>query len=71
MPKRDVNPYVQCPYYKCEDKQMVYCEGVEENSAIHVAFSTPQQRKDYEGEFCKKCWEHCMIADALNKKYDY
>lgn len=71
MPKRNVNAYVLCPYYKCDERQMIYCEGIEENSAIHMAFSTPQQRKEYENQYCKQCWAGCMIAGALNRKHDY
>ena len=68
---RTDNPYVICPYFKCEEKHTIFCEGVEENSAIHLAFSTPQLRKDYQARFCKNCWKRCLVADGLNRKYDY
>ena len=38
---RTDNPYVICPYFKSEEKHTIFCEGVEENSAIHLAFSLP------------------------------
>ena len=73
MPKRntDENVFVKCPYYRCESQCVIYCEGVEENSAIHLAFSTPQLRKDYQERFCKSCWKRCLVAESLNRKYDY
>ena len=73
MPKRntDENVFVQCPYYKCESQCVIYCEGVEQNSCIHVAFATKTQRKDYEKQFCQGRWGKCMIADAHNRKWGY
>ena len=68
---RTDNPYVVCPYFKCEDSQTIFCEGVEEDNAIHMAFSTPSIRKNYQDRYCKTLWKRCMVADILNKKYDY
>lgn len=68
---REDNPFVKCPYFKCEERQTIFCEGAEENSAIHHAFSTPQQRKDYQTRFCKTNWKKCLVADGLNRKYEY
>ena len=62
---------VSCPYYKGEEKQKIFCEGVLEGSAIHLAFDTNPNLKDHKNRFCKKCWEQCLLADMLNRKYDY
>ena len=67
----DENVFVKCPYYKCESQCVIYCEGVEENSSIHMAFATKPQRKEYEQKLCYNCWWKCMIADAHNRKWDY
>ena len=37
---------VKCPYYKEEEKQKIFCEGVQEGSAIHLAFDTPQNLRN-------------------------
>lgn len=73
MPKQNVveNASVQCPYYKCERQSVIFCEGAEENSSIHMAFSSSTQRKQYEKQFCQQCWKNCMIADAHNRRWDY
>lgn len=73
MPKLNVNenPYVQCPYYKYERQAVIYCEGAEDGSNIHMAFSAGSQRKSYEKRYCEACWKDCMVADALNRKWDY
>ena len=63
---------VKCPYYKGEEKQMLFCEGVQEGSAIHLAFDTSPNLKEYKNHFCKTmCHNKCLVAGMLNRKYDY
>lgn len=62
---------VKCPYYKGEEKQMIFCEGVQEGSAIHLAFDTSINLKDYKNRFCKGCYNRCLLAGMLNGKWDY
>ena len=63
---------VKCPYYKGEDKQEIICEGVQKDSAIHLTFDTPANLRDYKKRFCKGwCFNRCLIADMLNRKYEY
>lgn len=71
MAKHSFTKDVVCPYYKYEAPQMVYCEGVDDNTALHLAFATKQGKKAYMGAKCKECWKGCMIAQMLNRKYDY
>lgn len=68
--RRD-DPYVLCPYFKSKGRDTVFCEGPETGSAIHVAFSTPSLKEDYQRRFCKDCWKGCMVAGMLNRKYNY
>lgn len=62
---------VKCPYYKCEEKQKIFCEGVQEGTKIHLAFDTVPNLKAYKDRFCKGCWKGCLLAGMLNRKYDY
>ena len=50
---------------------MIFCEGVEDDSTIHVAFATPDKRKKHEDQYCKQCWGKCMIAEAHNRTWGY
>ena len=65
------NAYVLCPYYKYESQSVIYCEGNEDDSSIHMAFSSSTQRKQYEKQFCQQCWKDCLIADAHNRRWEY
>ena len=71
MGKHSYGKYVVCPYYKDEDGQKLRCEGVGPGTVIHLAFTTKQALRDYRGQYCEGCWKNCMIAGALNRKYDY
>ena len=62
---------ITCPYYKNREKQLIYCEGVQDGTALHIAFATPQQLKDYRMKYCRGCWKNCLIAGMLNRKWDY
>lgn len=71
MGKHGFTKGVVCPYYKCEAPQMIYCEGVEEETALHLAFAAKDKMKSYMKAKCCSSWRSCMIAQMLNKKYDY
>lgn len=62
---------VKCPYYKGEEKQMIFCEGVQEGSAIHLAFGSSTNLKEYKNHFCKGCWSQCRLAEMNNRKWCY
>jgi len=63
---------IQCPYYKTNTSQVLYCEGFEDGMAVHLAFSTHTQLLDYKGRFCRrKCYLECPLAKILNQKYGY
>lgn len=71
MGKHNFTKDAVCPYYKYEAQQVIYCEGPEDNTALHLAFSVKQDMKQYMSEKCRDCWGKCMIARMLNGKYDY
>ena len=69
MPKEDA--FAICPYYKRNDRSMIYCEGVCSGCLLHLAFSSPDQALAYRRQYCRNDWMHCRIADMLNRKYCY
>lgn len=62
---------VQCPYYREDEVQAVYCEGVLEGSRLRLGFTGRKQKKAYCDLHCRNHWKQCMIAGMLNRKYDY
>lgn len=69
--KHRADVLVKCPYYKFEERQMIYCEGVQDGTALHLAFDTPANLKDYKQRNCKGCYNQCLIAKMLNRKWEY
>lgn len=67
----DRDPRVQCPYYKCEGKWVIYCEGVAPEQCIHMAFGSKAGRRDYARQFCRSRWGGCMIAGGHNSRWEY
>lgn len=59
-----------CPFYHAEDKNIIYCEGVKDNTTIHNAF--PGNAAAYKRGFCYDSagWKKCIIAKALWSKYE-
>ena len=70
MGKRTVSLLALCPFYKSESAQKIYCEGLFPDSAVHMAFGTPDQRRGYEKLYCKSWkYEDCPLAKAHDKRY--
>ena len=62
--KRWTDAMVQCPFYKSQDAQIVYCKGMEEGNPVHNAFSTPQKRKEWQMKYCRTDYKACWICKA-------
>ena len=65
--KHQVSASAKCPYYKCEERHEIFCEGPQDRSSTHVAFAIPMEKKDYMCIYCKDedGWKDCPVAMAL------
>lgn len=68
--KRRESKCAKCPFYDSEEAQKVICEGVIENTRIHICFDTPDALKKYKKVFCYNDFESCIIHKALCIKYE-
>ena len=63
---------IQCPYYKTNNSQVIYCEGFEDGMVVHLAFATHTKLVEYKGKFCRRsCYNKCPLATMLNRKWEY
>lgn len=69
--KKRMDTLVECPYYKFEERQKIFCEGVQDGTMIHLAFDKDISVKNYKKTYCRKCWQGCRIAKMLNDKWGY
>lgn len=59
-----------CPFYKYENRQVIYCEGIEDGAAIHLAFANPADCLAYKKAYCRCDCSLCLINEMLMVKYD-
>ena len=68
--KRYVSKYVICPFYHNEDSLIIYCEGVDDKTVIHLAFSKKEDKQNYKKVLCcTPHYEKCLLAAMLDSKY--
>ncbi len=63
--------HVQCPYYKCDGRLSIHCEGITDTCGLHLSFASKDRMKSFKTQFCRKEWTGCTIAKMLNRMYDY
>ncbi len=68
MGRHFVSYEAQCPFYRAEDRKVIYCEGVEQGSSLHNAFAG--SAAPYKERYCCARWEDCRIAKMLWNKYE-
>ncbi len=64
-----VSCYVRCPYYRCEENQKIFCEGLRKGTSLHLVFGDHQELKAYKDQFCKADWNGCLLALMQNRRY--
>lgn len=62
---------IKCPYYKGEEKQKIFCEGVQDGTRLHLTFSSDPKLRDYKTRYCKGQYNDCLLAKMLNGKWGY
>ena len=60
-----------CPHYKHEDSQMIYCDGVQDGSVVHLAFASKTDAVGYKVSHCRcKDYKQCKIYQMLEENND-
>lgn len=60
-----------CPFYRWQDNHKICCEGIIDNSTIHLAFASPADRQQQVEERCNSMegYPKCPVSKMLNDKY--
>ena len=68
--KRYTSRKAICPFYRHENRQVIFCEGVEEGIVLHLAFANPSECLEYKKRYCR--WNHtqCYVSKMLIIKYN-
>ena len=70
MGKHMVHKDAICPFYRHEDKQVIYCDGIVPDSVIHLAFANNTDAKAYKVKYCRNCYRKCPISQLLEEVAD-
>ena len=71
MGQHMVHKDARCPFYRHEDSQVIYCDGIVPDSVIHLAFANKADAKEYKVKYCRKCFEECLLYELLEGVCDY
>ena len=59
-----------CPFYKKEDRQTIFCDGVTDNSSVHLAFGNASDCKEHKIAYCRSDFHLCPVCKMLEGMYD-
>lgn len=62
----------KCPFYHKHDGGKIKCEGLSDNSTIHLVFETPAERARFMREHCNSIQgcKVCLIHKILYEKWE-
>lgn len=71
MGKRFESKRAKCPYYKSQNRSVIFCAGPMPGTSIHYAFASPAERLEHQRQACfsLEYAEHCMIAETYNTRW--
>jgi len=65
---------IVCPFFQSDDynKKLIRCEGLINDSTLHLKFKRIKQIEDYEFKYCMdtECYTQCPICRLLLEKYE-
>ena len=67
--KRHISNEVLCPFYHSEDSYRICCEGLDDDSTIHVVFASSVKKTAYSVRYCCQNYKACKMAHILYEKY--
>jgi hypothetical protein len=65
MAKRYTSSKAICPFYKHESRQVIFCEGVRDDTVLHLAFANPSDCILYKKQYCRCNHLQCPISSML------
>lgn len=64
--KHMVNSKTICPHYLHEDSQVIYCDGIQAGTVVHIAFANKTDSVQYKKCYCRcKDYEQCRVYQML------
>lgn len=64
MGKHTVSRLAKCPYYHYESIHTIFCEGVHQDTLVHLAFLSPKECQRFKDTRCREDYKKCPIYMA-------
>lgn len=69
MANKAIDAMIYCPFYICEAKTTITCEGIIGDKTVNH-FTTEKDKYDHEKNFCTgRCCHGCGVYSALMVNY--
>ncbi|MBQ3146815.1 MAG: hypothetical protein IJB91_03710 [Oscillospiraceae bacterium] len=71
MPKHSPSKKAICPFYRANQRQEIFCEGIKECTRLHLGFADPASLEDYRKQYCESYeYGDCRIAKMLAERFE-
>ena len=67
MARRKIRPSTICPFYRGEEGQYIFCEGIAPGATLRLGFGNGA--KEYRNACCRRDWKTCIVAQMLEQKH--
>lgn len=67
--KHTQNKRVVCPFYRFEQRQVIYCQGVAPGQGFHLACADPAMALEHKKRCCRDDYRACALARMLEAHY--
>ena len=68
MPKHYESSAALCPFYRMEEKTVIWCEGPSD-SVMRLLYEQEDTTEKQKTQFCYHTWTNCPIARMLWAQY--
>ena len=62
--------FAKCPFFLSSGRKNIRCEGVTDESAITLSFSSEDARNNFRRTYCNTDYEECALCKMLLAKYE-
>ncbi len=61
---------VKCPYYRKDDKETIYCEGITSGCKLSLSFLSKKEKQCHMDNFCADTYRYCELYIAISLQYN-
>ncbi len=67
MPRHYESSAALCPYYRCEEATLQFCDGFERVRVVRLSFRNARDAASLKKKYCRSEWTSCPLAKILTE----